>query len=69
MYKKLVNLRPEQKDALDEIQEIVNENGAYVSIMRLMQDSIQIFIEHYKNEAIERYSPSYYENKNKLGDD
>lgn len=60
MYKKLVNLKPEHKEALDEIQEIVNQNGSHVSITRLIQDSIEIFIDHYKNAAIERYSPDYY---------
>jgi len=63
MYKKLVHMKIEQKEALDEIQEIVNENGSHVSITRLIQDSIQIFIDHYKNAAIERYSPAYYEMK------
>lgn len=58
-YKKLVHLRPEQKEALDSIQEEVNVNGGYVSAMRLISDSIQIFIDHYKDDAIKRYSPIY----------
>lgn len=65
MYKKIVNLKTEQKDALNEIQQTVKENGGYVSIMRLTQDSIQIFIDHYRDEAINRYSPAFY---NKKGD-
>lgn len=60
MYKKLVQIKPEQKEALDEIQEIVNENGSHVSITRLIQDSIQIFVDNYRDEAINRYSPDYY---------
>lgn len=63
MYKKLIYLRMEQKEALDEIQKSIDENGGSVSIMRLMQDSIQIFIQHYSEEAIERYSP-FYDKKN-----
>lgn len=50
---------PEQKEALDEIKEAVDENGGYVPVVRLIQDSIQIFIDHYKDEAISRYSYRY----------
>ena len=66
-YKKLVNLKCEQKDGLDDIQRQISANGGDVSIMELIVDSIQIFIDHYKNAAIERYSLSYYD-KN-LGSD
>lgn len=59
MYKKLIYLKMEQKSALDEIQNEILANGGSVSIMRLMQDSIHIFIQHYRDEAIERYSPAY----------
>jgi hypothetical protein len=58
-YQKLVHLRPDQKEALDEIQEQVKQNGGYVSAMRLINDSIQVFIDNHKEEAIERYSPIY----------
>lgn len=59
MYKKLIYLRLEQKEALDEIQKEIEENGGQVSLVRLIQDSIQIFIQHYKNDAIKRYSHLY----------
>lgn len=59
MFKKLLFLTSEQKDALEEIQNKVEEQGGKVSCMRLMQDSINIFIDHYSNEAIKRYSSNY----------
>ncbi|MDO5835380.1 MAG: hypothetical protein Q4P17_02635 [Methanobacterium sp.] len=62
-YKKLVHLRPEQKEALDNIKEEISFNGGYVSVMRLINDSIQIFIDHYGEEAVERYSPMYAKRK------
>lgn len=49
----------EQKEALNEIKKEIVSNGGSVSIMRLMQDSIEIFIQHYSEEAIERYSSCY----------
>jgi hypothetical protein len=58
-YQKLVHLRPDHKEALDEIQERVKQNGGSVSAMRLINDSIQVFIDNHKEEAIKRYSPIY----------
>lgn len=62
-YKKLVHLRLEQKEALDNIQEEISFNGGYVSVMRLINDSIQIFIDHYGEDAVKRYSPMYAKKK------
>lgn len=62
IYKKLIFIKPEQKEALDEITDTINRNGGYVSVMRLVQDSIQIFIDHYKNDAISKYSSTYEKN-------
>ena len=62
-HKKLVHLRQEQKEALDSIKEEVSFNGGYVSVMRLINDSIQIFVDHYRDEAVERYSPMYAKKK------
>lgn len=59
IYKKLIYIRPEQKEALDEIKNTINRNGGYVPVVRLIQDSIQIFIDHYKDDAIQRYSSRY----------
>ncbi len=65
IFKKLLYIKEEQKNSLDEIQKKIELNGGRVSTMRLMQDSIQIFLDHYQNEAIEKYSP-FYEVKNEL---
>lgn len=62
-YKKLIYLKPEQKEALNDIKDIIDKNGGCVSMMRLIQDSVQIFIDHYKNEAISRYSSTYKKQK------
>ena len=60
MYvKKLLYLTSEQKIALDEIKNEIEKNGRKISCMRLLQDSIDIFIEHYSKEAIKRYSSNY----------
>ncbi len=59
IYKKLIYLKPEQKEALDEIKDAVCRNGGYVSGVRLCQDAIQILTEHYKEEAIQHYSSNY----------
>ena len=59
IHKKLIYIKPEQKQALDNIKDIVYRNGGYVSAMRLVQDAIQIFTDHYTEEAINRYSSNY----------
>lgn len=60
MYvKKMLYPTMEQKIALDEIQKEVEINGGKVSCMRLLQDSIKVFLDHYSNEAINRYSSNY----------
>lgn len=64
-FKKLVSIRPEQKDALDEIQAEITEGGGYVTMMSLINDSIQIFIEYYRDEAIQQYTPRKYKEKKK----
>ena len=51
---------PEQKEALEEIKDAVATNGGYVPVVRLIQDSIQIFLDHYKDDAIQRYSSMYH---------
>lgn len=59
-FQKLVNLKIKQKKELDNIQKQINENGGNVSIMELIDDAIQIFIDKYSDDAVKRYSPSYY---------
>jgi hypothetical protein len=59
MYTKLLYLETEQKNALEDIKKKVKKNGGKVSVMRLIQDAIKIFVEHYRYEAIEKYSSSY----------
>lgn len=59
-FQKLVNLKIKQKNELDSIQKQINENGGDVSIMELIDDAVQIFIDKYSDDAVKRYSPSYY---------
>jgi hypothetical protein len=59
-FQKLINLKLKQKNELDSIQKQIKENGGDVSIMELIDDAIQIFIDKYGDEAVKRYSPSYY---------
>lgn len=59
-FQKLLYIRPEQKEALDEIQAEIESNGGYVSMMSLIDDSIQIFIDYYRDEAIRQHSPKKY---------
>ncbi len=57
--KKLLYITEEQKKDLERVKTQVKENGGSVSVMRLMQDSIQIFLDYYQEEAIKKYSPIY----------
>ena len=62
--KKLLYITEEQKKDLERVKTQVKENGGSVSVMRLMQDSIQIFLDYYQEEAIQKYSPIYKKWKN-----
>jgi hypothetical protein len=62
MYKKLLYLETEQKSALEGIQKKVKMNNGQVSVMRLIKDSINIFLDYYQEEAIEKYSGNYAKN-------
>lgn len=44
-FKKLVNIKEEQKNELDEIQNQINENSGNVTIMDLINDAIGILKE------------------------
>ena len=57
--KKLLYITEEQKIDLERVKTQVKENGGTVSVMRLMQDSIQIFLDYYQEDAIQKYSPIY----------
>lgn len=58
-YKKLLNLKTKQKDGLDAIQKQIIENGGNVSIMQLIGDAIDVFINHHSNVAVKHYSGLY----------
>jgi len=60
-FQKLVNLETDQKNELDEIQRQIIENGGNVSLMALIIDAIDIFINQYGDAAIKQYSKT--ENK------
>ena len=58
-FKKLINLKVNQKKGLEEIQKQVSENQGNVSLMVLIVDAIDIFINFYSKVAVEKYSPLY----------
>lgn len=57
--RKLINIDPEAKNRLEDIKKEIKDNGGEISITRLIEDSIRIFILYYGKHAIEKYSPSY----------
>lgn len=61
-FKKLLYIEPEQKMALDDIKNRIQMNGGKISTMRLIQDSIKIFLDYYQDDAIEKYSSQYEKN-------
>ena len=65
-FKKLVHLKDAEKEGLESIQGQIIQNGGDVSIMELINDAIEIFTNKYKDKAILRYSPAFY---NKNGDE
>lgn len=58
-YQKLINLNEEEKIGLENIIKEIKKNGGNVSMMRLIEDSIKVFIELYGQEAVQKYSPVY----------
>ncbi|ADZ10370.1 hypothetical protein Metbo_2155 [Methanobacterium lacus] len=63
MFKKQINIGIEQKTDLDAIQRQIIENGGKVTLMDLINDAISIFINEYKNKAILKYTPQFYDKK------
>lgn len=62
-FQKLLNLKNRQKESLDSIQRHIADNGGEVSIMELIHDAIDIFINQYSDAAVKRYSPTFYDKK------
>jgi hypothetical protein len=58
-HKKLLNLKTKQKEKLDAIQREIIKKGGEVSIMALISDSIDVFIDHHSDVAIKHYSGLY----------
>ena len=58
-FQKLVNLTLEEKEGLESIQDEIKEKGGNISTMRLIEDSILIFVKYYREQAVEKYSPIY----------
>jgi len=54
---KLIHLTNIQKEKLDEIAHEISEQGGAVAITELIRDSIQILIDNYRDEIINRYTP------------
>lgn len=58
-YQKLINLNDEEKIGLENVIKEIKKKGGNVSMMRLINDAIKIFIDHYSQDAVEKYSPVY----------
>lgn len=58
-FQKLINLKTVQKNELEEIQRQIMMNGGNVSIMQLISDAIDVFIDHHCDVAIKHYSGFY----------
>jgi|GEM_PF-1866612 hypothetical protein len=58
-HQKLIYLDPEEKEGLENILKEIEANGGQISMIRLIRDSIRVFIEYYANQAIFKYSPIY----------
>ncbi|MBZ2165209.1 hypothetical protein [Methanobacterium spitsbergense] len=58
-FKKLIDLKLEQKDGLDDIQFEISENGGSVSLAELISEAIDIFIKFYYEQAVDKHSPLY----------
>lgn len=59
MKTKIVQLRDEVSDRLDEIKDEVTNRGGSVSITRLIRDAIEVYVRFYRDQAVEKYSPIY----------
>ena len=58
-HQKLIYLDPEEKEGLENILKEIEANGGQISKIRLIRDSIRVFIEYYANQAIFKYSLIY----------
>ncbi len=56
---KLILMTTSQRKRLEDIQKNIEKNGGQVSANQLIRDSIQIFLDHYRDKAIQNYSPAY----------
>lgn len=60
MYiRKLILLNPEQIKGLENIENEIKEKGGAISKAQLIRDSVQIFIDYFREDAINKYCASY----------
>lgn len=57
--KKVIRLKTEQMNELNEIEKQVNANGGEITTTKLIRDAVDVFLEYFKSEAIKKYSGSY----------
>jgi hypothetical protein len=71
-YRKQIYLKPDQKDGLENLIEEINEKGSKIPMTRLISDAIDIFLEFFKEDAVEVYTRNYgdmdKENSEKRGE-
>jgi len=58
-FKKVLYITEEQKKELDGIKNEIKERGGTVTVMRLMQDGISVFLDKYRDQAVAKYIPVY----------
>lgn len=61
-FEKLIRLNPSQIRDLEEVKIQIRSKGGNVSISQLIRDSVQIFLDYYREDAINRYSSVYEKN-------
>lgn len=59
MIRKVIRLTSKQLNELEELEKEINTNNGEITITKLIRDAVTIFLEYYKNEAIQRYSGNY----------
>ena len=59
MIRKVIRLKSEQINELEELEKEINANGGEINITKLVRDSVTIFLKYFKSEAIQKYSGNY----------
>lgn len=60
MYtKKVIRLKNTQIKSLDETEKQIKAKGGEITTTKLIRDAVQIFLDYFKDDAIQKYSGVY----------